>query len=384
MAHARGGSDSGGRAEELPTLNRRRLLQPGRPDRWTPFDDFPPKNLPPRVYGKIIRELEGLGHFKAFREELDKAFGHHAPILRDSIMRACKLAACAHYNEPLRYSGLPYVTHVLAVATGLLRLKDFVVPHYVEQARLRAKRSQRRTFSEQEVARIAGNAAKISFHDDVIAALLHDSLENHELDVRDIERSFGFTIARKVSALTTPHLAMANFRSGAYGRLAGIENRIRKAREISLDGAGRARHPTPLSEDWGVDRVFRGRFHLRPPELVYPGNVSRHEQGISFDALALLVGDDNFERHYRAAKEAAVDLHIGAIVGRNDPGILLLKALDVCYNRLDDPKPNQKARYERVMPALFAAVLQRFPSLGPEKQLKARLGKAVWTDVAKS
>ena len=378
-----GGSSKRYQPEEPPSPSQLMRRRPKRPDRWAPFHDFPPKNLPPRVYGKIIRELEELDHFKAFREELDRSFGH-SPILRDSIMRACRLAACAHYNEPLRYNGLPYVTHVLAVATGLLRLKSFVVPQYVEHEILKAKRSQRRPFTEQEVARIAGNAGKVSFHDDVIAALLHDSLENHELNVRDIERSFGFTIAGKVSALTTPHLAMANFRTDAYGRLAGIENRIRKAREISLDGAGRARHPAPLNEDWGVERVFRGRFHLRPPELIYPGNISRHEQGISFDALALLLGDDNFELHYRATKEAAVDRHIGAIIGREDPGILLIKALDVRYNRLDLPKPNAKARYERVTPVLLDAVRQRFPSLGLGEQLKNRLDKAVWAGLSKS
>jgi hypothetical protein len=316
---------------------RRHLRGAGlrNPRRWELAEVFPPHDLSKKEYSQVISQLESLDHFKAFKRELDLAFPG-SPVLRDSVMRACKLAAYAHRKETPRYNGLPYVSHALAVATGLLRLKGEVMPALSASSPM------------------ASHAATVSFHNAVVAALLHDSMENESLTVRDIERSFGGPIAASVSDLTTPRMAQANFRTGAYRYLSALKPSAKRYKHFE-----------------GMPSVFRSRYFKRPPELIYPQNMSRYREAVSFETLQLALDEETF----RKIKEEAYDYHLSFLSTHPNPLIPLVKALDVMMNLMDNPKPMQLFRYTRNLPVLLPVIARNFPGLAKPRNGEPKSGK---------
>lgn len=85
------------------------------------------------------------------------------------VMEAVDFAVKAHAGQARRYTGEPYVMHPMAVAALVRLVKD-------------------------------------STEDMVIAALLHDVVEDTAVTLREIEEKFGPTVARLVSEVTKPKL----------------------------------------------------------------------------------------------------------------------------------------------------------------------------------
>ena len=98
---------------------------------------------------------------EALLERLPEAY--YLPQDRELIMRAYRVAEEAH-REQKRVSGEPYITHCLAVASILA---DMQVPPKI-----------------------------------IAAGLLHDTVEDTEITLEDIQRDFGEDIARMVNAVT--------------------------------------------------------------------------------------------------------------------------------------------------------------------------------------
>ncbi len=94
---------------------------------------------------------------------MEKISGQYSPVDRELIARAYKVAEKAH-REQKRASGEPYINHCLAVASIL---SDMHVPPQV-----------------------------------IAAGLLHDTVEDTEITLEDIQRDFGDEIMSMVDAVT--------------------------------------------------------------------------------------------------------------------------------------------------------------------------------------
>lgn len=101
--------------------------------------------------------------------------------MSDIITRALEFAAKAHGDQKRKYTGEPYINHPIAVA-------DLVF--------------------------VAGYNHKV-----VAAAILHDTVEDTPVTLRDIQKDFGIEVADIVYWLTEPEVeGNRAFRKAAYAK----------------------------------------------------------------------------------------------------------------------------------------------------------------------